>query len=64
MVIEMVRAYILTEREREILKRFVETGEKMNGFSVLIHYLRKYKNSLKEDLDLIELAIRRAEGIN
>jgi len=56
----MVRAYILTEREREILKRFVETGEKINGFTVLIHYLKKYKDKLREDLDLIESAIKRS----
>ena len=55
----MVRAYILTKREREILKRFVKTGEKINGFTVLLHYLKKYKDQLDEDMNLIKLAIER-----
>jgi hypothetical protein len=54
----MVRAYILTPRERTILKRFIETGEKLNGFDILIHYLNKYQTQLCQDLNLIETAIQ------
>ena len=54
----MVRAYILTERERTILKRFIDTGEKLNGFDILFHYLNKYQSQLREDFDLIETAIQ------
>ncbi len=54
----MVRAYILSEREREILKRFTETGEKLNGFDILIHYINKYKPQLINDFDLIEAALK------
>ncbi len=54
----MVRAYILTTREKTILKRYIETGEKLNGFDILIHYLNKYQTQLNEDLDLIETAIQ------
>jgi hypothetical protein len=54
----MVRAYILTTRERTILKRYIETGEKLNGFDILIHYLNKNQNQLTEDISLIEAAIK------
>ncbi len=54
----MVRAYILSEREREILKRFTETGEKLNGFDILIHYINKYRPQLTSDFDLIETALK------
>jgi hypothetical protein len=55
----MVRAYILSEREKEILKRFTETGEKLNGFDILIHYINKYRPHLIEDFDLIETALKK-----
>lgn len=57
----MVRTYILTRREREILKRFIETDEKLNGFAVLMHYLRRARDSLNEDLKLIDAALRKIE---
>ena len=50
----MVREYILTSREREILQRFLEKGEKLNGFSSLIYYLKRSKKRLEEDLKLIK----------
>jgi hypothetical protein len=54
----MVRAYILSEREKEILKRYTETGEKLNGFDILIHYINKYKPQLVDDFALIETALK------
>jgi len=57
----MVRGYILTSREREILERFLNDGEKLNGFSQLLHYLRKGGSQLTEDLRLIEEAIKKEE---
>ena len=54
----MVRAYILSERERKILKRYTETGEKLNGFDILIHYINKYRPQLIDDFDLIETALK------
>lgn len=55
----MVRSYILSPRERELLRRFVETNEKLNGFTVLIHYLKKNRDKLQEDLKLIDLALQK-----
>jgi hypothetical protein len=38
----MVRlCYILTEYERKMLQRFLENGEKLNGFRNLIYNLKK-----------------------
>jgi|YelNatPaOPRAMG01_1025707.scaffolds.fasta_scaffold227384_1 flavodoxin len=50
----MVRSYILTEHEKKILKRFLENGEKLNGFRTLLTYLRKSHKQLEEDLKLIK----------
>jgi hypothetical protein len=50
----MVRSYILTEHERKILKRFLENGEKLNGFRTLLTYLRKSQKTLETDLKLIK----------
>ena len=36
----MVRAYILTENEREIIAKYLKTGEKASGFYMLISRLR------------------------
>ena len=55
----MVREYILTKRERHILERFLETGEKLNGFSVLIHYLKKGQTQISEDIALINKALEK-----
>jgi len=49
----MVREYILTKREREILQRYLEKGEKLNGFSSLIYYMKRGKKTLEADLKLI-----------
>ncbi|MEM2704754.1 MAG: hypothetical protein QXR45_16535 [Candidatus Bathyarchaeia archaeon] len=55
----MVRSYILTEHERKILKRFIETGEKLNGIRTLMAYLRKAQTRLKEDMQLIDKALQK-----
>lgn len=31
----------------------------MNGFTILIHYLKKYRNKLEEDLKVIDLALQK-----
>jgi len=57
----MVRSYILTDRERKILKRFIDEDERLNGYRILIHYLKKYRESLKLDLELIDAALKKLE---
>jgi hypothetical protein len=53
----MARNYILTKKERETLKRFLETGEKLDGFSVLLYYLNKARPQLEADLNLVDRAL-------
>jgi len=62
-VISMVRLYILTEYERKMLQRFLEKGEKLNGFRNLIYNLKKGQKQLEEDLKLInEVMQKLSEG--
>ena len=56
-----MREYILTEREREILKTFIETGLKLNGFSVLTNRLKRANKRLMEDMELIRSALEKLE---
>ena len=59
----MVREYILTKREREILQRYLEKGEKLNGFSSLVYYLKRGKKTLETDLKLINETLQKlSEG--
>jgi cAMP phosphodiesterase len=59
----MVRSYILTEHERKILKRFLENGEKLNGFRTLLTYLRRSQKRLEADLKLINETLQKlSEG--
>jgi hypothetical protein len=55
----MVRLYILTEYERKMLQRFLEKGEKLDGFRNLIYNLKKGQKHLEEDLKLISETIRK-----
>ena len=56
---EMVRTYILTENERKILKRFLETGEKLNGIRNLVYILKKSKKQLDDDYRFIREALEK-----
>jgi len=56
-----MREYILTEREREILKTFIETGLKLNGFSVLVIRLKRASKRLMEDMELIKTTLKKLE---
>ena len=50
----MVRYYILTEREREIIRTYLDQGLKLEGFRVLAHLLGKMDlTRIKEDQDLV-----------
>ncbi|MEM3579341.1 MAG: hypothetical protein QXL54_03850 [Candidatus Bathyarchaeia archaeon] len=55
----MVRSYILTEHERKILERFIKNGERLNGITTLMTYLRKNLKRLKEDMQLIDEALQK-----
>lgn len=57
-----VRSYILTERERRILRRYIETGEKLDGFAVLVHHLKKHKDAISEDLGLLKASLQKVSS--
>ena len=52
-----MRSYIFTEREREILKTWLETKERLEGFNRLAFNTRKDIVTLMEDMQLILSAI-------
>lgn len=51
----MVRSYVLTDRERDIITFYLEQGRKLNGYREVKHALNNLDLSrLKEDLELIK----------
>ena len=56
-----MREYILTPREREILKTFVESGVKLNGFSVLAIRLKRASKRLLEDIELVKASLEKLD---
>jgi hypothetical protein len=58
-----VRGYVLTERERKILKMYVEENVKLDGFSVLALRLKRWKKKpTLNDLELMEKALEKFES--
>ena len=54
-MIEMVRKHILTDRERRIVKAYLNDKTMLEDFRVLKHFIRSLDLSrLREDLELIE----------
>ena len=50
-----MRDYILTPGEKQIIQRYLETGDKLEGFRVLLCRARKQKpEQITEDVDLIK----------
>jgi hypothetical protein len=58
-----MREYILTERERKILETFIESGVKLNGFSVLSIRLKRASRRLNKDIALINAALEKLKSI-
>jgi hypothetical protein len=58
-----MREYILTEKEREVLKDYLENGVKGNHYYVLLHRLKKNYESLKRDFDLIDRSMKEELGL-
>lgn len=55
-----MREYILTEKEKEIINRFIDTGEKLNNFDTLLHRIRNM-NGINADLTLIKKFVEKVE---
>ena len=56
-----MREYILTEKEKEVLQRYVEKGEKLEGFAVLVHRCRNMQG-VNDDLKLIKQFLSKVES--
>ena len=49
-----MRAYIFTQHEREMLRKYIQQNEKSYGFDQLRKRIKDNYSVLKLDLDLIE----------
>jgi len=58
-----VREYLLTEREKQIIRKYIETGEKLEGFRTLLTRCR-HIDTVQEDLNLIKQLFEKAGPIS
>ena len=57
-----MRDYILTPSERKIIKRYLETDDKLEGFRVLLFRVRSHNpKQILDDEELIRQLIVKAE---
>jgi len=56
-----MRQYLLTGQERQIIQKYLETGEKLEGFKVLLYRCRNMK-TIEEDQKLIQQFLRKTEN--
>ncbi len=57
---KQMREYILTKKERCILNRYIESGEKLEGFTVLLHRCRNME-PIEADVKLIKQFLEKAQ---
>lgn len=48
-----MREYVLTDQEKQIIKRYLETGEKLEGFRMLLSRCGNI-DTVNSDLELIK----------
>ena len=56
-----MREYILTDNEREIIRRYMETSERLEGFSMLLSRCGSIE-TVNADLELIKKFLTKVEG--
>ena len=54
-----MRSYILTELERNHLQKYIETSKISDDFYVLLNRIRKNYIVLSNDMELIEMVIKK-----
>jgi hypothetical protein len=54
-----MREYILTENEKAIIKKYLETNERLEGYAMLLSRCRNIK-SVNADLELIKQFLAKA----
>lgn len=55
-----MREYILTNQEKQIITKYLETGEKLEGFRMLLSRIRNIQ-AINTDLDLIKHLLAKVE---
>ncbi len=56
-----MRKYVLTDVERNIIKRFLENGERLEGYAMLLTRIRNMQ-TINSDLELIKKFLSKVEG--
>jgi hypothetical protein len=60
---QMVK-YTLTDKEREIIKEYLNTGKKLQDFRVIAHRAKKLNlDTAKNDLELIKLFLNKINNL-
>lgn len=54
-----MREYILTDNEKRIIQKYIETGEKLEGQKMLLSRCR-HMQTINNDLNLIEQFLKKA----
>ena len=56
-----MREYILTEQEKQVIKEYLDTGKKLEGFRTILCRVRSME-TVNSDLDLIKQFLAKVEG--
>lgn len=54
-----MRQYIVTDLEKQIIDKFLKTGEELEVFTVLLHRCRRLQ-TINEDLELVKQFLKKA----
>jgi hypothetical protein len=58
-----MRQYILSPQEREVIKEYLESGKKLDGFKVILHRAKNINTqAVNSDLELIQQFLSKVEG--
>jgi hypothetical protein len=52
-----MRSYIFTPHEKNMIKRYIEKRERLDGFSILLHKIKTNKEELFQDIELMKQLI-------
>ncbi|MEM4524645.1 MAG: hypothetical protein QXF29_06075 [Archaeoglobaceae archaeon] len=53
---------ILSKREEEVIRRFLESGEKLDGFSLLKSRAKKLFKEIERDYELLKAFVEKTCG--
>jgi hypothetical protein len=56
-----MREYLLTEKEKQVITEYLETGKKLEGFRVILHRAKNMQ-VINSDLELIKKFLSKVEG--